>query len=785
MSSAVKSTYVFALCGLILTVAGCSPKEHDAIVARVGSTPITLSDYEELYIKSNGSREQAAKSTQDEREKFLQLVTKFRLKLADAYREGLDKDPTLQSEINMYKGSLASSFLTDREVTSPGVKRMYDRRQTEFRASHILLNLTANATPEESTATYSKAYELIAKLKAGADFGALAVEHSQDPSAKQNNGDLYYFTAGQMVPPFEDAVMEMKIGEISSAPVRTQFGLHIIKLVDKKPVQGEIKCSHIMIRFEKQDPTPEDTIATLDKIKAIQDSLARGIDFAELAMRNSGDPGSAPRGGDLGWFARRRWIQPFDEVAFTLKPGRVSGIVRTIYGYHLIKCYETKPPKSLDEARKEVQQSYQQVRFQDEYNKYIALLKQETQFKLHEDVLAQFSASVDSNTSTKDTAWASGIPASLRTSPMFSFGARKVSVDSVVSIINSRPDFANLPLRTAGIKSTIDKIGEQLVFGVKAETIDRDYPEFAAIMKDYNDGILLYQIEQNRVWSKVSVQDSLLRVFFDANREKFMFPDRVDITEIRASNDSLAQLIYTQLRSGKTMEEIAGADSARVRMPTSFQTIFAAGSAKVSAQSARALASVAAELKQDAGLKVQLITHTDTSSAKRDRSDKLATKRFDAIKAHFAKKLGIPESRIFTVSRPAVKSTQTDAVDKNEKLYRRVDVVVIERKPLVLGNVDRHVLAVTTDERTMRADSLDAGEYTAPFRFKNSYSVVRLNMKDPIRQKTFDEAGTEVSSAFQEYESKRLEKEWVDGLRKQYPVVEYPEVLKNAFAPHN
>jgi outer membrane protein OmpA-like peptidoglycan-associated protein len=444
-----------------------------------------------------------------------------------------------------------------------------------------------------------------------------------------------------------------------------------------------------------------------------------------------------------------------------------------------------KPPKGLEEARKEVQQVYQQTRFQDEYNRYLSRLKQETQFRFHDDVYAQFTTALDSNNSTKDTAWAAGIPASLRTSPMFSFGARNVSVDSVVAMINSRHEFNNIPLRAAGVKSTVDKIAEQVIFEVKAGTIERDYPEFAAIMKDYSDGILLYQIEQNRVWNKVAVEDSLLRVFFEANREKFMFPDRVDITEVRTSNDSLAQLISTQLKSGKTLEEIAGADSARMRKPTSYQTIFAAGSARISAQSGTVLATVATELKQDAGLKVQLIAHSDSAAARQERSNKLADRRFEAIKAHFSKKLGIPVSRISTVTRPAVKTTQSDEVDENEKLMRRVDVVIIERKPIVLGGVDRQLLPVTTDERTMRADSIMVGEHTASFRFKNGYSIVRLNLKDPIRQKTFDEAGTEVSSAFQEYESKRLEKEWIDGLRQQYPVVEYPEVLKNAFAPHN
>ncbi|MEK9136044.1 MAG: peptidylprolyl isomerase, partial [Bacteroidota bacterium] len=400
--------YCFVIVGLFL--AGCSSKEHDAVVARIGDKPITLKEYEDLYIKSNGSREIGTKSTQEEREKFLELVTKFKLKLTDAYNQGLNKKPELLAEIDQYKSSLASSFLTDREITGPGAKQMFEHRRNEYRASHILISLGQTPTQEDSIAGYAKADSVIAKLKAGAKFDSLALGYSQDPSVSQNRGDLYYFTAGQMVPPFEDAVFTMLVGAFSQKPVRTQFGLHIIKLMDKKIARGEIKCSHIMIRFDKQDPTPEDTVAAYEKIKAIQDSLKMGLDFAELAQRNSGDPGSAAKGGDLGWFQRRRWIQSFDEVAQTLKPGELSSIVRTIYGYHLIKCYEERPPKTFEEAKKDIQQLYQQTRFTEDYKDYFQKLQKRMQYKLHDDMLVRFIAACDSNKTTKDSAWWSSIP---------------------------------------------------------------------------------------------------------------------------------------------------------------------------------------------------------------------------------------------------------------------------------------------------------------------------------------------------------------------------------------
>ncbi|HCV43394.1 MAG TPA: hypothetical protein DGH68_07905, partial [Bacteroidetes bacterium] len=652
------SLYLSVFAGIILLLAGCGPKEQESIVATVGTKPITLKEYEDLYIKSNGSREAAAKSTQDEREKFLDLVTKFKLKLTDAYNQGLNKRPELLAEIDQYKSSLASSFLTDREITSPGAKMMYDRRHNEFRASHILISLGQSPSKDDSIAAYAKADTVIARLNAGERFDSLARLYSQDPSVSQNGGDLYYFTAGQMVPPFEDAVFAMKVGETTQKPVRTQFGLHIIKLVDKKPARGEIKASHIMIRFERQDPSPEDTLAAYEKIGAIQDSLKMGIDFDGLARRNSGDPGSASKGGDLGWFQRRRWIQSFDEVVQTLKPGENSGIVRTIYGYHLIRCYEERVPKGFDEAKKDMQQLYQQTRFQDDYKAYFTKLQSSTQYKLHEDVLTQFIASLDSNKTTKDSVWWSTIPRSVGSTSLITFGARGVSVDSVVKLVNARPDFNNTPLRDPSIRNTVDKIGESLVFSVRGETLEKDYPEFGAIMREYTDGIMLYQIEQDRVWNSVVVNDSVLRIYFNNNRDKFMFPDRVDFTELRASDDSVAQLIFAQAKAGKTFEQIAAADSVRMAMKSNFQADFAKNSAKLTPAIMKALAPIVDQLKSDGALKIQLTSHPDTS-ARKAQNKKLADQRIGAIKGYF-KKRGIADQRVSTLSQPYNRKTATD-----------------------------------------------------------------------------------------------------------------------------
>ena len=782
-SRILKSIAFSCLTGIagIFFLAGCSPKHSDIVVARIGDSTITMAEYENLYVKSNGSRDVGMKATMDEREKFLDLMTKFRLKLADAYRRGLDKSPEVLNEIDQYKGSLTAAYLTDREVTTPGIRNMYERRKTEYRASHILISLSNEASAEDSVAAYAKAYEVIGRLKAGEDFGKLAEEYSQDPSAKQNKGDLYYFSAGQMVPPFEDAVFTMQPGQFTTTPVRTQFGLHIIKLVDKKPAPGEIQCSHIMIRFPSQDPSPEDTLEAYGKIKAIQDSLVMGLDFAELAKRNSGDPGSASKGGDLGWFSRRRWIQSFDEVAFRMKPGEVSGIVRTVYGYHLIKCYGEHPPKSFEDARKDIQQLYQQSRFQDDNKRFIEGLKKETQFHLHEDVLARFISSLDSNITSRDTSWTAPLSGELRSSTLISFGARNISLDSVITLLKEHQDFNNMILRSGPLRTLVDKVAEQLIFTVKGERIEQQYPEFAAIMREYREGILLYQIEQDQVWNKVEVGDSALRAYFNQHREKYTFPDRVEFEQLRFTSDSLAHLAYDKIVAGKSFADIVTEDSVRMSKQNKFLLVFKPGSAKLSAEVKKMIDNAADDLAHDPTLKLQYTAQPDTS-ARKSQNRKLAAQRLAAVSA-YTKKLGIADDRVVTHTAERAAGTTPEAKKEATELNSRITIDIIGRRPAVIGKAELQILPVTTDERTHLADSIGVGSISQPFKNNLGTLILHVTKKDPARQKTFEEAGTEISSGFQENESKRLESAWLDGLRRAYPVVQYREALKDAFPP--
>jgi len=753
--------------------------QEDITVASVGDVDISLAEYEAMFLKTSTGKDAARQSTMEEREKFLDLLINFRLKLLDAYATGLDTHADVRDEMNLYKGSLATSYLIEREVTRPGVRKLFDERQTEYRASHILLAFD----PADSTGSYARANEILDRLKKGEDFERLAVNASIDPSVKDNRGDLYYFTSGQMVRPFEDAVRGMSPGELLPYPVRTQYGLHLIKLVDKQPSSGEIRVSHIMTRFASPNPSPEDSLKAYQDLGAVLDSIRNGADFADMARKHSQDPGSSMNGGDLGWFARRRWVPEFDEQAFKLGEGQMSDIIRSRFGYHIILSTGRKPAKTFSEAESDMRTMYEQTRFQDDKARYLNALKQETGFHLNQEVLAQFIGELDTMRSLRYAGWADSLTPGLRRTPLITFGDDVVTVDSVVGMLKRRTDLNSTPLRPVPFRETIDKVAEQAVFQKRGETLEDDYPEFASLMKEYRDGILLYQVEQERVWNKISVSDSALHAFHSANRDKFTFPDRVRFVEIRAIDDSTAETIRSRSARGTTFAQIAAEDDARMARPSSYGVSFTPGSTRFSQESLDKMKAAAVDLKDDPRLRIHIIAHPDTGTGtpvtRRPENGTLAVHRTERMKKQLSFRLGIAEDRIATFIRPV---RSISAGDDRTRQNDLVDLDVVGKRDGIIGSVDTLFVPLEEDERSRQAGPLQPGAISAPFRYKNGYDVILLLNKEPARPKTFEEAGTEVSSAYQEYESNRLQTEWLDRLRAKYPVVEHEEALAKAFA---
>jgi len=647
------------------------------------------------------------------------------------------------------------------------------RRAEEIRASHILLELKPDASAEDSAEAYRQAYDIIGEAQAGRDFTALVRAFSKDPSAERNDGDLYYFTTGQMVPEFEDAAYALSVGKITGDPVRTRYGLHIIKVTDRKPAPGEVRCSHIMIRFPSGEPSPEDTAAAFARVRAIQDSLKAGEDFATLAKRNSDDRGSASAGGDLNWFTRRRWVQPFDEVAMSLAVGEVSGIVRTPFGYHLILCTDRRPPKPPEEMEDDFKRQYQQSRFAADFARLLDTIKQEVAYSRDDSVLALFYGALDTAGTTADSGWVESIPGTVRAMTLLRIDGHSIRVDSIAGLLRDRTDLGVLHLRSSTLQRGLDKVTESLLFSAKADHLERKDPAFAALLREYREGILLYQVEQENVWSRVQSSDSTLRAFFETRRDEFTYPDRVRFSELRLASSQAAAVVSAQLTSGLSLEEIARLDSLRMARPAQRALPMASGSSKIPQSSADALRSFTRELSTDSLVRIRVLALADTTS-QAARNQRLASRRLRSLHLFMTSSLAIAPERIDTLLQRGSWS--------NPRHQDTVTASVVGRQRRVSGGLTTSTLAPEADPRAKQADALSLGATCEPFVHNTATVIVRLDAREQARRKTFEEAAPEVATAFQDHESKRLEDQWLQELTTRFPVTKHSEVLHQAFS---
>lgn len=559
---------LIALLGVsLLVLNGCMRSSRDALLAEIGPEKMSIAEYERRLAKSQGSWKAAKNLPMAEKERFLDLLVKFRLKVLDAYRRGLHRDPETVQEMREYRNTLAISFLLDREIVAPGLRRMYERKKEEIRASHILIGLTPNPTDTDTLRAWQKASEILRLARAGEDFGKLAQQFSDDYTSRDKGGDVYYFSSGLMAPAFEDACYELQAGEIYPTPVRTHHGYHIIKVTERKKSRGQIRASHIMIRFETTSPSPDDTLKAYNQIKALEDSLEAGVDFETLAKRYSQDMGSAHQGGDLSFFERRQTVTSFDEVAFSLKVGQVSGVVRTPYGYHLIKVTDEKPVAPFREMRQSLRETYQNHRYMYDYNRYLQSYKSKLKFRYHDDAVDTLLSCADTTKVLGSEGWDQKISSTYRQKPVFSFAGQSIILDSVIRTMQKDQEFSKMELRAENIRSALDRLAEREILRYRTRDIESEYPDFPRALKEYEEGILLYKAEQQHVWSRFSTTDSLLRDYFEQNRERYTFPDRVNFSEIYIIRDSAqAAQILDSLKAGKDFGELAQRHTDRIAL---------------------------------------------------------------------------------------------------------------------------------------------------------------------------------------------------------------------------
>ncbi|WP_334058624.1 peptidylprolyl isomerase [Polaribacter sp. P097] len=519
---------------IVFTTASIAQKK-DKVLITIGDEKIMVSEFKRVYEKNlDAIDNEEAKDL----EKNLDLFINYKLKVKEAYDIKLDTLSSYVKEMKTYRNQLAAPYMQDSAYVSVLVKDAYFRTKNEVKAKHILIRTPKVATPKDTLEAYQKIMKIRDRILKGEDFEKVAEEVSEDESARANaksgragnKGNLGYFSAFKMVYPFENAAYTTKIDEVSM-PFRTRFGYHILKVDGLRPSKGEVEVAHILIT--------DKTAKGEEIINTVYNRLEKDEQFKMLARKYSDDTGSKSKGGKLRRFGSGVMVQPFDEVAFSLtKEGEYSKPFRTRFGWHIVQLIKKHPVKSFEEMKKELTSKIRSSdRLQLSEKAVVNRLKKEYKIKEFDNAKSIFN-----NLKLRS------IPSDSLQLPILKINEKNYTQSDFVNYIkrrNNKPVF-----------DLFNDFKSQEILEYYKSNLEKTEPDFAHILQEYEDGLLLFELMQQKIWDKASKDTLGLKNFYKKNLTKY---NNKELNKIKGEvmNDyqnHLEQLWIADLRNKTAIE---------------------------------------------------------------------------------------------------------------------------------------------------------------------------------------------------------------------------------------
>lgn len=535
----MKKTKLFV--GLVLA-AGClsvfAATKKDPVLMTVNGKAVTLSEFEYMYNKNN--QQQVAKQPLD---KYIDMFTVYKLKVADAEAAGIDTTASFKKEFAGYRNELAAPYLVDTVAQENKAKEIYEHMKYNVKASHIMLPLDRDIVKNKQTE--AKLDSIRTCILNGQSFEDLALKYSVDQSVKNNKGSMGYVSVGRFPFEFEQACYSTPVGEIS--PVfKTDFGYHIVKVYDVRDDEGKVLVEHIL-KLYPQKATEEQKAEVYAKVDSIYKVIKAGGNFEEIAKKESQDPGSARKGGQLPWFGRGEMVPEFENVSFELAKDSVSAPFATRYGVHIVKKLDSKKLGSYAEERERAMgvlmaSPYANIAYQsklDQLKKQYKLMRNvELEKKLKEEVTSPnaldsaFIARHENSTETLFTIADKNYPLSLLIAELKNVGVARD--DLAWNILDARTN----------------RVIDREVAEYERQMLEKNNPEFRNLVNEYRDGMLLFEISNRNVWDKASTDVEGLTKYFNDHRDAYKWnAPKYKGFLIQTTGDSISREVKARLKT--------------------------------------------------------------------------------------------------------------------------------------------------------------------------------------------------------------------------------------------
>jgi len=591
--------FFIAIFSILLSLVVFSQYPNSSILMTIGSDKVTVDEFMNVYRKNNNKDGVAL--DKKSMEEYLDLYSIFRLKVKEAKEMGIDTTKAFKDELSGYRKTLAQPYLVDKDAIDNLVKEAYDRMKWDVRTSHILVKMDENPSPEDTLEAYTRISYIrdvingkanpvtlkkcetmvksnlkisktsapadtllafnklnplkkISKLKTH-DFASVAKEVSEHGS-QSTGGDVGYLTglSEQSIPyEYENAAYKAKPGEVYG-PIRTPLGYHLVLVTEKRP-HIELHVAHIMLNF-RRSMTHEDSVKLKMKIDSIAGLLKQGTNYEDLAAKVSEHKETGKKGGDLGWLAiSANYPAEFKSAAFAIKSnGQFSDPVQTKFGWHIIKRVGSRELPAFDSLKTELKAKVQQdARNNVAKEKMIAKIKAQYQFKELSKSHTDFYAVVDSTLSLG--LWKAEKAKSL-TKPMF----------SMLDKVYTQQDFANYLEKNyrmlGGMPSNrlVDayylRFVDETVMNMKESRLEKEFPDFRMLMDEYRDGILLFNLTDQKVWTK-AIKDTIgAKEYHAKNKDHFLWEERLDASIYTCKDEKTAEKVKKLIKQNKSDKDI-------------------------------------------------------------------------------------------------------------------------------------------------------------------------------------------------------------------------------------
>lgn len=545
--------YLFQLLVLITFIQNGFSQEKQALFT-IDDTSYYSDEFIRVY---NKNLDLVKDDSQKDLDKYLELFVGYKLKVQKAYKSGLHYNTKYQNELKSYRGQLAKNYMNDSKVTNELVEEAYERINKEVKASHILILIDESASPEDTLKAYAKVSKVYQLLKEGKNFEDIAVQYSEDPSVKDNKGNLGYFSAFRMVYPFENAAFNTTVGQFS-APFRTKFGYHIVKVTDARKNKGEVTVAHIMI----VKPTDTDEASQEKAKQTIEDiykKIQQGESFESLANQFSEDKSTSSKGGVLQRFGSGQLAsEKFEEVAFSLNDkNEISKPFLSQFGWHIVKLVEKHPVQSIQEMRTELENKVRK----DERsllitNSLAAKLRKKYAFTKNEKLLQKIKKSVTNDFYTQT--WEvpdnkkelSGEIAVINKNG-------KLYSPSFISYLSSQQK-ANIKIKpiSALVDHLFDKWMDVQLIQYYEDNLENEFVEFKNVVEEYRDGLLLFDLMEKEIWERAKTDTIGLNAYFEGNSKNYMWTNRYDVDVYSSTNEKVIKKTKSYLEKNKSIDYI-------------------------------------------------------------------------------------------------------------------------------------------------------------------------------------------------------------------------------------